>query len=268
MSFDPEEFGRFVAKSVNNKLDPIIKAVAAMEAAAAKMAEEITGLKAENETLKSSISSFPDAEAVAKRAAEMVPTPQDGKDGKDGKDGADGADGKDGAPGRDGVDGADGKDGTDGKDAAPVSESAIADSVAAAFERRFSDLALSWERQARDEIAKALDRMPVPKDGRDGLPADAISIKSDGERTVTITVGETVEKLYFPSIIYRDVWREGEYQKNDAVTWANSLWIALKDTSEAPGSGKDWRLAVRKGRDGRDLRDSASQHNSDEGVSV
>lgn len=259
MSFDPEEFGRFVAKSVSNKLDPIIKAVAAMETATAKMAETIAGLKAENEALKSAISSFPDAEAVAKRAAEMVPTPKDGADGKDGRDGVDGADGKDGK---------DGKDGVDGKDADPVSESAIADSVAAAFERRFSDLALSWERQARDEIAKALDKMPVPRDGKDGLPADAISIKSDGERTVTITVGDTVEKLYFPSIIYRDVWREGEYQKDDAVTWANSLWIALKDTSEAPGAGKDWRLAVRKGRDGRDLRDSASQHNSDKGVSV
>src|SRR5690606_5074222 len=37
--------------------------------------------------------------------------------------------------------------------------------VAATFERRFSDLTLSWERQARETFEKAADRMPVPKDG-------------------------------------------------------------------------------------------------------
>ncbi|MDY1208025.1 hypothetical protein ACM8BF_32025, partial [Pseudomonas aeruginosa] len=39
------------------------------------------------------------------------------------------------------------------------------DEVAATFERRFSDLTLSWERQQREAIDKALDKMPAPKDG-------------------------------------------------------------------------------------------------------
>ena len=201
----------------------------------------------------------------------------DGKDGQPGRDGLDGKDGVDGQPGRDGLDGKDGKDGPagrdglDGKDAAPVSEAAIADSVAARFERRFADLSLSWERQARDAISKAIDRLPVPRDGRDGkdaLPIDALSIQHDGERSLTIKLGDQQHTVHVPAIIYREVWREGRYTKGDAVTYGSSLWIARADTDEAPGTGKDWQLAVKKGRDGKDLRDSASTHDAGRGVSL
>src|SRR5690554_6864194 len=63
------------------------------------------------------------------------------------------------------------------------------DAIVASFERRFSDLQLSWERQARDTFEKALDRMPIPQNGKDALPIEDVEIKQDG-RNVTIKLGE------------------------------------------------------------------------------
>jgi hypothetical protein len=53
-------------------------------------------------------------------------------------------------------------------------------------------------------------------------------------------------------VIDRGVWREGqEYKAGDGVTWAGSYWIAQKDTSAKPDSGDGFRLAVKRGRDGK-----------------
>lgn len=144
-----------------------------------------------------------------------------------------------------------------------------AEQVASTFERRFSDLVLSWERQARDTFERAADRMPVPKngsDGRDALPLESfdLSLADDG-RTVTVKMqaGETVleKSLTLATVIDRGVYKsETSYERGDAVTHGGSLWIAQADAPEgAPGlGGKGWRLAVKKGRDGKDLRDNAS----------
>ncbi|MBV2181688.1 MAG: hypothetical protein KUL86_10715 [Castellaniella sp.] len=197
-------------------------------------------------------------EDQVRAAIASLPAPEDGKDGKEG------------APGKDGLDGKDGRDGVDGKDAEPVSEAAIADAVAAKFERRFSDMALSWERQARDEFQRAIDRMPAPKDGRDGkdaAPIESLEI-TQTERSVTIKLGSVERTIKLDTILDRGVWEQKQYEKGDAVTYGGSLWIAQQDTTDAPGASKAWRLAVKKGRDGRDLRDSASLHDKDEGVKV
>lgn len=170
-----------------------------------------------------------DVEAIAQKAAEIVPTPKDGKD------------------------------------AEPVSVSEVADAVAAGFEKRFSDLTLSWERQARDAFEKAIDRMPKPKDGKDAAQISELDIVQDG-RNVTIKLGDQERTIKIDSVIYREVWKEGEYEKGDAATYGGSLWIAKEDTNEVPGTSKAWQLAVKKGRDGKDLRDSASKHDSKKGV--
>lgn len=149
------------------------------------------------------------------------------------------------------------------------------DEVAATFERRFSDLTLSWERQARDTFDKAADRMPVPKDGRDALALESfdMSIAEDG-RTVTVKLqaGETlIEKsVKIPAVIDRGVYSsEGSYEKGDGTTYGGCYWIAQKDAPEGvPGGSTDWRMAVKKGRDGKDLRDSASKHDPSKGVSI
>ena len=149
------------------------------------------------------------------------------------------------------------------------------DEVAATFERRFSDLTLSWERQARDTFDKAADRMPIPKDGRDALALESfdMAIAEDG-RTVTVKLqaGETlIEKsVKIPAVIDRGVYSsEGSYEKGDGTTYGGCYWIAQKDAPEGvPGGSADWRLAVKKGRDGKDLRDNASRHDPSKGVSI
>lgn len=150
--------------------------------------------------------------------------------------------------------------------------------VAAYFERRFSDLSLSWERQARDTFDKAADRMPIPKNGENGR--DAVSLEGfdielceDG-RTITVKMqaGDTVieKSLKIASVIDRGVFSaEGSYEKGDGTTYGGCYWIAQKDAPEGvPGGSADWRMAVKKGRDGKDLRDNASRLDPSKGVSI
>lgn len=150
------------------------------------------------------------------------------------------------------------------------------DEVAATFERRFSDLTLSWERQARDTFDKAADRMPKPKDGRDALSLEdfELSLGEDG-RTVTVKMqaGETVieKSVKIAAVIDRDIFKSGgSYEKGDGVSYGGSFWIAKCDNPQGvPGSGEtDWRCAVKKGRDGKDLRDNASTIDPSKGVSI
>jgi len=57
-----------------------------------------------------------------------------------------------------------------------------------------------------------------------------------------------------PLVIDRGVFRaDGLYDKGDGVTFGGSFWIAQTETAARPGEGNtDWRLAVKKGRDGKD----------------
>lgn len=150
-----------------------------------------------------------------------------------------------------------------------------AEEVAGLFERRFSDLTLHWERSVREETSKALDRIPTPKDGRDALPLESfdLALGEDG-RTVTVKMqaGETlIEKsVKIASVIDRGVYSaDKSYEQGDGTTYGGCYWIAQKDAPEGvPGGSSDWRLAVKKGRDGRDLRDNASRHDPAKGVSI
>jgi hypothetical protein len=99
-------------------------------------------------------------------------------------------------------------------------------------------------------------------DGRDGEPGlgfDDLSIEQTGERQATLKFvrGQQVKTfdLTVPAVIDRGVFKEGQaYTLGDAVTFGGSLWIAQKDTGDKPdGPDTGWRLAVKKGRDGRDL---------------
>jgi len=100
-------------------------------------------------------------------------------------------------------------------------------------------------------------------DGKDGLdgtsPEDmAVELLPDG-RTVRFVFAkgekEYAFKVPFPVVLDRGVFKEGTaYEHGDAVTFGGSLWIAQRATGEKPeGNNTGWRLAVKKGRDGRDL---------------
>jgi hypothetical protein len=147
----------------------------------------------------------------------------------------------------------------DGEDGVSPDPDEIAKTVAGAFERRFADLSLTWDRQARDMAQKAIEAMPEPKDGEngmDGLGLDDLSFEFDGERTLSIKMsrGELVKEatMRFPVPIYRGVYVDGkDYERGDTMTWGGSIWTALKDCPEGkPGTTDDWRLSVKRGQKG------------------
>jgi hypothetical protein len=220
-----------------------------------------------------------------------LPRPVDGKDGKDGKDGTDGksvtlddvrpiivAAVADLPKPKDGIDGksvsaddvlptvrqwfdelprpTNGKDGVDGK-------SVTLEDVRELHESLFAKWQLDWERRAMEVNQRCLDRFEKPKDGKDGLDGlgfDDLTPSFDGRRTFTMrwTRGEQVKEFSFkvPALIESGVWIHGkEYEQGDGVTCGGNYWIALTDTKARPGeNNSDWRLAVRKGRDGKDAR--------------
>lgn len=66
---------------------------------------------------------------------------------------------------------------------------------------------------------------------------------------------DVVEKsLKLATILDKGVYRDGDrYEKGDAVTFGGSLWISCADNPEGkPGVSDAWRLAVKRGRDGRE----------------
>jgi hypothetical protein len=87
---------------------------------------------------------------------------------------------------------------------------------------------------------------------------DAIDVEQTGERSFAVSMkmtrGVSSSQFTQPLMIYRDVFREGvDYVKGDCVTFGGSLWHAQNDHPVGkPGASPDWRLAVKKGRDGSD----------------
>lgn len=272
-SHEVEALAKALAPVVKSAIERYVSQLRSeMESALAGMAEKLKEIVPPTQ---------PSIDEIASAAAALVPA------GKDGADGAPGIAGKDADPEvirqmvadaiaqlpapQDGADGKDGKDGVDGR-------SPSVEEVAAVFERRFSDLQLHWERQARETFEKAVDRMPLPKDGKDGRDAVCldgfdIELAEDG-RTVVVRMqaGEAkIEKsVKIASVLDRGVFaKEAAYERGDGVSYGGCLWIAQKDAPEGvPGGSNDWRLAVKKGRDGKDLRDNASLLDPSKGVSI
>jgi hypothetical protein len=77
----------------------------------------------------------------------------------------------------------------------------------------------------------------------------------DGGRTLRWAIGETVHEIKTAIVLDAGVWREGAtYVAGDGVTLGGSFFIAQAETSAKPGKSDDWRLAVKRGSDGRDAR--------------
>lgn len=90
----------------------------------------------------------------------------------------------------------------------------------------------------------------------------AIVVTQKAERTFVVacqmTSGRQVlSEFSVPVVIERGVWKaDRTYEIGDGVTWDGSYWIAQKATGEKPGTSDSWRLAVKRGRDGRDFSDA------------
>lgn len=221
-----------------------------------------------------------------------------GADGKPGEPGRDGVNGKDGAPGRDadlpivdlgdvldairadasmvamlrgergatgdpGLPGADGKQGEPGRDGASFTP----EQVKELLDSRFAVWALEFERAAVDRQQRAIDAVPIPRDGRDGTNGkpgiglddfDLQTSSPDDGRTIVfeLSAGGRMRRCTVKTacVLDRGIWQEGQrYAKGDGVTFGAQFWIAQVDDAQGkPGESKDWRLAVRRGKDGKD----------------
>jgi hypothetical protein len=76
-------------------------------------------------------------------------------------------------------------------------------------------------------------------------------------RTTIYTSGRQLLREIKTSVVLdRGVWREGGYEKGDHVTWDGGCWIAQQNTTDKPGTTPHWRLSTKRGRDGKDAKDS------------
>lgn len=183
-------------------------------------------------------------------------TGQRGLPGERGEKGEPGLEGKSGEPGRDGRDGKDGKDGRDGQDGRDALELDIADEI---------DLARSYQKGTIARHAGGLFRAARQTSGMDGwVPLmrgldwpPTLEQKSAREFDLTLRSSDGLEAKFaivVPAILDEGVWSEGRsYAKGDSVSYAGSSWIAQVDqATDRPGTSAQWRLAVKRGRDGRD----------------
>ena len=180
-----------------------------------------------------------DAATVAKEAAALIPAPKDGADGADGVGVAGAMIDRDGELIVTNTLGQPFKLGrVVGKDADPVDENAIVSMV-----------------------SKAVEALPKPVDGLDGVGFENMDVLFDEETKELVISGEVADtakqwKLFLPVLVDRGVYSEkhGRYLKGDGVTFSGSFWIAQKETDSRPGEGNtDWRLSVKKGRDAKDI---------------
>lgn len=226
-----------------------------------------------------------DVDAIVLRAAELVPRPENGRDGKDAdeaaillklqaelnswprpQDGAPGPKGDRGDAGEAirgpvGERGEQGPPGEQGKDVDPAEVEAIAEKL---VHQRAAQWELDMERRAQEVFQRAIDKMPAPKDGtngkdgRDGFSAEDVNVTHDGNGNVTFAFKrDELERSFvirLPRFKDQGVYAaERQYIEGDGVTFGGNFWIAQRDNPETkPAEGSDWRLAVRKGRDGRD----------------
>jgi len=153
------------------------------------------------------------------RALARMPGPQ-------GERGLQGERGEAGTPGAIGPAGADGKNGEPGQKGEPG--------------RNAADLTYLQDYTA-EQVVRALKT--------------ATFTTADGGRTLRWAVGDAVHEIKTAIVLDAGVWREGkDYAAGDAVSHGGSLFIAQKGTTAKPGASDDWRLAVKRGNDGRDYR--------------
>ena len=177
---------------------------------------------------------------------------KDGADGSSGEPGPQGEPGKDGAPGMQGEAGPAGAPGQDGKDGAPGAPGR--DGLPG--QPGIAGRAGADGAPGRDG-ADGKDGAP----GRDGGSVEDFAIEING-RVLGIAMqigGQPVMrtvKLDFPLV--RGIWKPGRYDKGDIVTYQGSAFIALCDTSAKPETA-DWRLMVKRGRDGKDYEPEPEQ---------
>lgn len=186
-----------------------------------------------------------------------------GPAGPVGERGAAGLDGKDGAPGARGEKGDKGVDGKNGVDGLAIRPEIGIDTTRSYREGIWASYRGGLVRAMRD--THPLEGLTLEGAGWavmvDGLAG--IEVAQFGERAFDVSILRTSgakEAAHFsmPVMIHRGVYKDGqEYVKGDVVTWAGSQWhCEVEKTTAKPDDGSgDWKLVVKRGRDGKDGKD-------------
>lgn len=171
--------------------------------------------------------------AVAEvRALAQLPGPpgEAGPEGKRGQKGDTGEKGDRGDVGKQGPIGPAGLDGKDGERGARGDPG-----------RNAADLILLQE-----YIDQRIERM---------IEATTITTPDNGRTLHWALGGIKIREIKTGLVLDAGVWKEATvYSAGDAVSMGGSLFIAQTSTSAKPGKSDDWRLAVKRGTDGRDAR--------------
>lgn len=188
-------------------------------------------------------------------------------------------------PGKDGI------DGVDGKDADPVPAGMVADAVrallpgmieeavghylekhppvverglpgedgtngvglAGALIDRDGNLVITLSNGEAKQLGPVVGRNAEPGLGFEDMTEE---LADDGRTIIRrYSRGDQVKEFRhtLSVVLDRGIYKsETTYQPGDGVTWAGSFWIAQEATTEKPDGGKGWRLAVKRGRDGKD----------------
>jgi hypothetical protein len=120
----------------------------------------------------------------------------------------------------------------------------------------------------RERLAVLETRAPVPgppgRDGADGFSLEDFAVDFDGDRTITLAFarpGREAQRfpLTLPFQKYQGAWQTGRtYVTGDTVSLRGCEWHCQAPmTTGRPGDSSDWVLAVKCGRDGKDLREPA-----------
>jgi hypothetical protein len=173
--------------------------------------------------------------------------------GKDGERGADGREGKDGRDGREG------KDGAPGRDALEIEILPGIDETKSYPRGTFAEHRGGTIRAIRntDSITDGLEKAGwvVSMNGIDHETEETLDEGRTIRRTTHYTNGRVLAREIKTSVLlYREVWREGEFERGDVVTWGGSAWHCQTQTTDKPGSSPAWRMMVKEGARGKDAK--------------
>jgi hypothetical protein len=208
-----------VAEAVTKFIAAVESRIAKQDARIETQLTEIRSLRAELETRAAPVIQPPepiDVEAIATRAAALVPVPV----------------AKDGEPGKDAV-----------VDYVKIVEDtrAILGPMVTAEVAKIPAPIVDTDALARSAAAL----IPQPKDGEDG-----IATREELEALVRSEVGAVQVRNLADS--WQGVWKPATtYARGSVVQWDGSPWLVLKDTANKPGESPDFTLFAKKGRDAR-----------------
>jgi len=241
-------------QAIASEVTPLLARIASLEKAIAErpapadgkdadpeaVADLVTGrIKSDLDAMREAIPAAPEVPDFAKMIADAVsaavaaiPAPKDGKDGERGPQGEKGGDGHDGV------------------------------GLAGALIERSGELAMTLTNGVVQKLGLVVGKDGdngkdgvSGRDGADGLGFEHMILEHDehGRAVAKFVRGDVVKSIVLPGIVDRGPFRAGEeYQKGDAVSYGGSLWIAQDKTADRPDGGSGWRLAVKRGRDGKD----------------